>query len=296
MSKAVLRITMVAAFLAAACNLSGAPAADTSAPISGGPKIQFTDPQNEASLQMGAQKIILHAEDARGVARAEFRVNGKLAGAQESPDPQKIAVNFTFAWEPSAPDTYILQARAQNADGVWGPDVMITVHVEKRRASADSTSGATAKPGEAPTKEPSPTATHTATVASTPTLTLSPTSQAVTFAPDVNPKLFYKHGSGCDPTVLYLNVGVTGNVFSVVVFLRVYNFDTYEPISDWNSGIAMTPQGGGRFALTLNSTHFPPPLPFVSARAGYQFVATDKSGGTLARSQVYYDVTLQAGC
>jgi len=139
-----------------------------------------------------------------------------------------------------------------------------------------------------------------ATPSQTPTLTMTPTSQAITFTPDINPKTFYKLGSGCSPTDLKIDVTVTGNVFSVVAFLKLFDHDTNVKLTEYSDGIAMTPKGGGLFSLTVNSSKFPAAPPYTSAWAGVQFAAENQAVGspaqTLARSVTYADVELRAVC
>jgi hypothetical protein len=292
MLRSLSRLWIVGAICILGCNLSAAPAAQAPA-TTGGPRTTFDEPTANAVVLLGPIRVVIHAEDAQGVARAEFSVNGKLLSTQESPDPKQNNVPFTFAWEATAEGDYLLQARAQNALGAWGQDVIIPIQVAKKSRPASATNTAQPTANASPTLTP---ITPSATASFTPTLTLTPTSQAITFTPDVNPKTFYTIATGCDPKDLLLQVKVTGNVFSIVVFLRLYDHNSYNPLSEWNDGIAMTPIGSGSFSLKINSTKFPAHLPFDTAWAGYQFVATNNTGGVLMHSQVYYDVTLKAVC
>jgi hypothetical protein len=294
MQNLFFRMGIVVALFSIGCNLSATPAASSTA-SSGGPLSKFLDPQTDAVLPLAAQKILVQADDAHGVARAEFSVNGKLVSTQESSDPQKKSVTFAFAWEPPAAGNYLLQARAQNSLGAWGQDTIISVRVEKKRDSGES---ATEKPPTAKVEATAnpPAATTQAPPTITPSATFTATSQQVTITADVSPKIFYKLGSGCSPTDLVLKANTTGNVFSVVVFLKLFDHDTGSAISDYDHGTAMTPKGGGVFAWTINSSKFPPALPYTSAWAGYQFAATNNSGDVILRSPTFTDVVLNTSC
>jgi hypothetical protein len=294
MLRSLPRFWIIGVILILGCNLSASPAAQTPATTSGGPKTFFDEPAANTTVPMGPLRVVVHAEDSHGVSRAEFSVNGKLVSTQESPDPKQNRVSFTFAWEPSAEGDYLLQARAQNALGAWGQDIIIPIQITKK--SRPGGSGNTPEEPEKATLTPTAGATSTATPSPTPTLTLTPTSEAITFTPDVNPKQFYTLATGCDPKDLILQVKTTGGVYSVNVFFKLFDAATSAPLSEWDGGNTMTPIGGGSFYLKVNSTRYPPHLPFTSAFASYQFVASNNSGAVLARSPVYSDVILKSVC
>jgi hypothetical protein len=295
MRPSLLWIWIVAVLVILGCNLSSTPVAQTLSTAGGGPKTSFDDPKNNATVPMGAVKIQIHAQDPRGVARAEFSVNGKRVSSQESPDPKQNNVAFTFAWEPAAAGDYLLQARAQNSLGVWGQDTIISVHVGKKTGSTNA--------------EPSATQTQQATTAvpptATPTVTLTATSQAISFTPDVTPKKIAGKGGPCNPKDLLVQVTVTGQVDNVVVFFKLFDYTSYAGLTDYTSGTALSPKGGGVYSKTFNSNDFPslpPPPPFRPAVwVGYQFAAErfPPGGGdavVVARSNTYSDITLNVIC
>jgi hypothetical protein len=135
MQPSLLRVWIVTASFIIGCNLSAAPAAQSLPAAGGGPTTFFDDPQDNAVMPMGVVKILLHAQDPRGVARAEFSVIGEQLSTQESPYPKQKSVDFIFAWEPVAAGVYLLQARAQNSLGVWGQNTIISVQVEMKPES-----------------------------------------------------------------------------------------------------------------------------------------------------------------
>lgn len=104
---------------------------------------------------------------------------------------------------------------------------------------------------------------------------------------------FYYRGRGCGTHEMRIEVHVAdpGAVASVGLFFRLRN-QVEEGTTDWNDGGAMTPRGGGVYALTLVSEGIPGDTAFDEAWLQYQFVALDAAGAVFGGSEVFSDVRL----
>jgi hypothetical protein len=141
-----------------------------------------------------------------------------------------------------------------------------------------------------PTASPTALPTHTPTTSPTPSQTA--TAGHVISDPTRSSDLVYYNNSGCGPTELTLSIIVSDpQAYSVFLFVRLKE-KTSDAKTDWNSGIPMIPQGGGKFQVTLSTEKIPGYTSYAEAWLQYQFVATDSQQNNLARSTVYADITL----
>ncbi len=148
------------------------------------------------------------------------------------------------------------------------------------------------------TPAPRPTFTPTAAATATPTpaatLTLGATSPRLGFLP---PKFsinhFWYYSGACGPQEVQLQIGVTdpSQVFTMGLFVRSVEKSTNTP-NPWSEGFAMSPIGGGFYSFTLPAIKVPGYNAFPEAWLQYQFVANDKGGNPILRSDVFADITL----
>ncbi|MBN2084819.1 MAG: right-handed parallel beta-helix repeat-containing protein [Anaerolineales bacterium] len=142
----------------------------------------------------------------------------------------------------------------------------------------------------------SPSTATPPAVTITPTPTLTPTAAAIKFDPvNFSTDLIYtKIGRACKPKEVTIEVRISPeqSVQSVGLFYRLEEKEGAN-VTDWGGGLAMIPQGGGWYKLTVFSEDFPD----VSKLNGdlwlaVQFVANGPDGQILVRSAVYRQVTV----
>ncbi len=142
------------------------------------------------------------------------------------------------------------------------------------------------------TSTPTPTATATPTPTPAVTLTLGATSPRLGFlSPRISADHFFYYGT-CSPQQVMFQIGVTDpdQVFSMGLFVRSKEKSSGS-LNPWGS-FAMSPIGGGKYSFTLMSGDVPNYNAFAEAWLQYQFVANDKDGKPILRSDVFRDITL----
>ncbi len=152
-------------------------------------------PKDGDVLPLAPYEIVYHGSDMTEVNQVELAVNSVPASIQSNPSPGTGFVLLRYTWTPSAAGTYVLQTRAQNKQGEWGPYSSISITVE----------------ASAPTPEPTLQPTPDNTIAPTPTITVNPTVSVPTVNPVVGgtfaslmkstDKFYYGSGS-CGPEVV----------------------------------------------------------------------------------------------
>jgi hypothetical protein len=153
----------------------------------------------------------------------------------------------------------------------------------------------TASPTPTSTATETPTPTSTATPTGTPTPTATPVPFGFTEAESTT-QVFYS-GLGCtagaDEVTIAVGVTQRDPVKQVAIFIRLF-----EPASGvktaWNSGYLMEAREDGTFRRRLRWQDVPGNAYFESAVLQYQFVAVDRQGGILGRSEVFGDIVLNA--
>jgi hypothetical protein len=148
---------------------------------------------------------------------------------------------------------------------------------------------------ETPATATPPSVTATPTPTATPTGT--PTLAAILFDPvkfssDV---IYNRYARSCTPKELTVQIQVSpaSLVHSVGLFYRLEEKEG-TGITPWGGGLAMIPQGGGWYTLTIYSEVFPADVLQWNHEAwlAIQFVANGKDGQPIAHSAVYRQVTL----
>jgi CSLREA domain-containing protein len=104
----------------------------------------------------------------------------------------------------------------------------------------------------------------------------------------------YAAGPSCNPKELAVQVKVSPAemVYSLGLFYRLEEKEGTK-VGPWGGGLAMIPQGGGWYQLTLYGEDLPGTFEWSGdAWIAVQFIANGKDGEILARSEVYRQVTL----
>jgi hypothetical protein len=280
----ILLLSVVFFLVLSAC--SSAPPAGAASPTPGqGPQVSFSAPVPGATVPLGPVQVILLSEDPLGTKQVEILVNGESAATIPSPDSTRPAVVLEYDWQPSAPGKYVLQAHGQNTAGIWGSFVSLELNVAEGEPTATST------PPEAATEAPTEiiaTPTETETPLMSTTLPPTQTGSGITLETSVAYNQMYVADSSCGTTTNLATASVSpaDSVFSVLLFFRVGNKAGTE-WKTWTKGLALGPNGSGKFYILFTTRNIADPVPWVPAKVNYQFVAIDKSGNALYRTPVY---------
>jgi CSLREA domain-containing protein len=95
----------------------------------------------------------------------------------------------------------------------------------------------------------------------------------------------------CDPTEVKFQIGLSNSegVANVNLFVRLKE-QSSGMLSEWSSGIPMNPNGTNLYMVTVLAEDIPGSRTFGESWVQYQFVALDKGGNALARSEVYWNL------
>ena len=257
-----------------ACNL---PLKITS---SGTAKAWIDAPLDGMQLPLAPYTLVFHSSDPLGVQQMEVSINGQVLASLPNPDPAQSLVELTQVWQPQQAGRYVIRVRAQNTLGNWTDPDSVTVLIEN----------STSTPSPTPTSIPTITPTTTPTI--TPTFTPTVTVTALSFGqpvPSTN-TFEYKHDCIPNPGEVTIKVAVN-NAPQGTTVLFFFRLNT---ISNWNTGLLMSPLGGGLYQITIASNTIPEVTSLHGASAGfqYQFVSFDSHQAVLLRSQVYSDIQL----
>jgi hypothetical protein len=304
MKKIIVLVLGLALGLAiAACQ--AAPAANNATPTPDrGPLSAVDSPLEGALLPQDTVMIQAHADDAQGVARGEISVGGQVIGVVESPNPGQPAAVFTLPWRPDVPGEYKIEVRAQNMTGTWGAKaarrIIISEPADTPTPKTLPTETATKVVAtQAPTETPTiviPTATSTQAAGVTPEPALPVLDNSI-FNFSFSALHFYPANSKCLPNDSGLTVVITNmtNVANVFTFFAMTDSGVYHfPAHHWTSGLLMwqsTP-GGNVFWHKIDSKSIISYVDYYPNYVLYQFVATDRNGTIVARSQIYRDMSI----
>jgi hypothetical protein len=81
------------------------------------------------------------------------------------------------------------------------------------------------------------------------------------------------------------------SAYSVLLFFRIGNKAGTE-WKPWTKGLALGPNGPGKFYILFTTRHIANPVPWVPAQVNYQFVAIDKKGKPLYSTPVYTNLAI----
>jgi len=139
------------------------------APGSAGPQAWIDAPQHNSTHPVAPMDIVMHAADPGGVAEVELSVNGEVLSRRPPDNTSSRLVTQHVAWDPSAPGTYVLTARAQNHAGVWSTIATSNITLTGPEAVAEIPGGPLIE--LTPSFTPSPAQVVTPTWTPTPTCT-----------------------------------------------------------------------------------------------------------------------------
>jgi hypothetical protein len=96
----------------------------------------------------------------------------------------------------------------------------------------------------------------------------------------------------CDPKEAEFRVGLTSleGVANVLLFVQLKEQSSGN-LGGWTDGIPMNPAGNGQFTAMVYAENIPGAETFGESWVQYQFVALDKNGEALARSEVFWNLT-----
>jgi len=253
------------------------------------PQAWIDAPLNESRLPLADIEIVFHITDAEQVVTGELSINDQVMAALPNPDPADKLVTLKYLWEPAAPGQYLLQARAQNGAGTWGPVTESVVFI--------SEAAATPLIEQAPTLAPvitiAPTEILTTTLAPTETVTptLAPTAGFTNI--NITPDLAY-YGV-CSPDEVQVSVMAVDpdGITAVVLFYRLR--DENGTTSAWLNS-AMDPEGGGQYAKSVNMNTLAAQTGFDESFGTFTLevqLVIQNSLGETTNSPVYGDVTVE---
>jgi hypothetical protein len=283
---------------------TGIPAVDL------GPKVVIDSPANGTHAQMKGLVIQMHVTDPLGVARGEISANSQVIDIVEAPGHGKPTEVLTYAWQPKAPGDYQIGIRAQNTMGTWGAPVTLQVtiveptstqKVETATVSIPTATATSKPPTENPqTPSPSPSLTITPTVSATNTpggASTDPGSYGTSLMFSFTALHFYSANSSCYPNDSGMTVIVSDmtNVANVFAFFAMTDTGVYHfPDHRWTTGMWMwqTNPGSPYFWRKITSKSIIADVPYYPNYVLYQFIATDRYGGIVARSPIYRDMSI----
>ncbi len=130
-------------------------------------------------------------------------------------------------------------------------------------------------------------------------LTPTPTPALLSFGkPEISTDTLYFYGpnsrSDCGPKEVRFQIGLSSSagVANVLFFARLKEQSSGR-LGAWSTGVSMTPLGNNTYEITLWSENIPDVRTFGESWLQYQFVALDKAGGAIVRSEVFWNVTVK---
>jgi hypothetical protein len=241
------------------------------------PYAWFDKPLDGFTLTQDKYEVTFHGSAFKGIAQVTLSINGEQVVNLNDPASGQTLVTIKYAWTPPQPGRYVLQARTMDSDNQFSEPAQVIVQVQ------------------GPTTTTSPTPTRVPTFTPTPTATPSPAAAVQAFTPTKSADHFYYGGTSCAPTSITMDVVVSGvgNVQGVTLFFHLQDKSSGKKTA-WNNGVAMQPEGNGKFSASVASNTIPGYSTFAENYFLYQFAATDSGNNVLMRSQVFSDITLSA--
>jgi hypothetical protein len=278
----VCLLILMLAGLSCAIPSTAAPAA--TAAIIPSPALAGIDmPKDGDVIPLAPYEIVYHGSDFTEVTQLELGINSVPVTIQANPAPGTGFVLLRHIWTPPTAGSYIIQTRAQNQKGEWGPYSYITITVEAPVDQIQPT----------PETTPEPTEDLFNPIIFTemaPTMNLGGDGVFTSIAKSED--WIYFGESGCGPQQVSFAVSIfnfTG-IRYVYMFVRVVDRFTGEQ-GDWNDGKAMTATKSGTYVVTITVGDIPQFSKFDEASIWYQIVIQKPDGG-FVRSNVYHDITL----
>src|SRR5689334_5641771 len=144
--KTILRIsTLLVIIFSAAC----APTSDViSEDVPTGPAAWIDAPLDGSTIPLAPYNVVTHGSDPGGMSTFELKINGHVMSTDPVGGDQavKTIAHMSQAWLPPAPGTYLLEIRAANVNGEYGPSAFSNVTVGDVPAEISATPTATLTP------------------------------------------------------------------------------------------------------------------------------------------------------
>jgi hypothetical protein len=239
-------------------------------------------PKDDEVIPLAPYEIVYHGSDLAEVMQLELAINGVPITIQMNPSPGTGFVVMRYLWTPPAAGIYLIQARAQNQYGEWGPYSYITVEVEP---ASQSTSVSPSNTIEPPLVVIPPDPTQTAKP-------ISLYGDGVFSSVVKSDDWFYYGAGACQPREVDFSVTIY-KFYSIRYVFMFVRLDDKEGsgITIWNDGKPMKETSSGTYITTIVLSDIPDYTSFNSAWLWYQFVIQKTDGG-YARSKVYTDISL----
>lgn len=109
--------------------------APTANPISedvpSGPGTWIDAPLDGSTIPLAPYSVVSHASDVSGISLFELKVNGQIVGTDpvEGDQVGQTIVHISHDWLPPAPGTYLIEVRAANGNGEYGPVAFAQIYV-----------------------------------------------------------------------------------------------------------------------------------------------------------------------
>jgi hypothetical protein len=238
-------------------------------------------PADGSTLAMGPVDISYHASSTEGVSAVELSIDGNVLSSIATPGSDQKVVALKYTWQPNQAGSHVIRVRAQNPSGTWSDysTAMINIMGGQEQQAAE--------PQQQNQEPAAPQVTETPKPTDTPdVLTI--------FDVQHDKTKFYYGSNACGSHELTISAQVTqpDEVYVLVLFIRFADKES-SAYTKWDSGRAMSKKSDGRYSVTLTSTKIPNYNAYEYAVLRYQIVAQDKSGNSIARTEVMEDLNLE---
>jgi hypothetical protein len=105
---------------------------ELSGEIPAGPQTWIDAPLDGSTIPLSTYSLVAHASDRGSMSNFEFKVNGQIVNTDpvEAGQAGQSLVYITQDWLPSAPGSYLIEVRAANGNGQYGPSAFAHVTVQ----------------------------------------------------------------------------------------------------------------------------------------------------------------------
>ncbi len=253
---------------------------DSAQPEGGAVEAGIDSPISGASLPMDPIEIAYHATSTEGVSAIELSINGEVVSSFTSPDSDQMVIALKYTWEPSVSGSHTIRVRAQNSVGTWSDFSSAMVNIEDGQQD--------------PQQQDPPSETETPQEPDTSSPTATPEEMTIFNIEHSLDKFYYGDGT-CGSREVTISADIThpDDAFAAILFIRFYDNNDGGGLTNWDTGRAMGRKSDERFSATLISKDIPNYNAFRFAVMYYQIVVQDKSGNSLARTDVIKKLLLE---
>ena len=253
---------------------------DSTQPQGGAVEAGIDSPGNGETLSMGPVEIAYHATSTEGISAIELSINGEVVSSFTNPDSDQNVIVLKYTWESSVSGSHTIRVRAQNSVGTWSDFSAATVNIEGGQQD--------------PQQQDPPSETETPQEPDTSSPTATPEEMTI-YNIEHNLDKFYYGGGTCGSREVTISADIThpDDAFAAVLFIRFYDNNDGGGLTNWDTGRAMGRKTDDHFSATLFSEDIPNYNAFRFAVLYYQIVVQDKSGNSLARTEVIKKLLLE---